>query len=245
MRHGEVAALRWTDIDLKRGIISRSRDSGEDNAPKTAGLAREIPMLPWVVDLSKRLPGRLHSDGSEFVFLTPEGKPMTDSWWPKRGAARRPVDEESRGIWFRDSSQSWDSAAEVPHHPAHVYRVGTLGRRQLKRAEYCGTSVQMIEQSYDRYIRKDFLGLRIAARPKALRATGGKPHHPSGLSGKSPEFPTEFWWRREIENPDSGEPGKKRSIFKGLPSRAYPAKYRDLPLVVPQGQSRYSSPKGR
>jgi len=103
VRHGEAAALRWNDIDLKRGIISiaRSRDEGEDNAPKTAGSTREIPMLPWVVDLLKRLTRRLHSDGSEFVFLSPEGKPMTDTWWPKRGAARRPVNDESKGIWFR------------------------------------------------------------------------------------------------------------------------------------------------
>ena len=31
-----------------------------------------------------------------------------------------------------------------------------------------GTSVQMIEQSYGQYIRKDFLGPLIAARPKTL-----------------------------------------------------------------------------
>ena len=91
------------DIALKRGIIliSRSRDEGEDNAPKTAGSTREIPMLPWVVDLLNRLRRRLHFDGSESVFLSPEGKPMMDTWWPKRGAARRPVDNESKGIWFR------------------------------------------------------------------------------------------------------------------------------------------------
>jgi integrase len=42
--HGEAAALRWSDIDLKRRIISisRSRDESEDNAPKTAGSTREI-----------------------------------------------------------------------------------------------------------------------------------------------------------------------------------------------------------
>ena len=36
-------------------------------------------------------------------------------------------------------------------------------------AEFCGTSVQMIEQSYGRYMRKDFLGPLIAARPENLR----------------------------------------------------------------------------
>ena len=43
-------------------------------------------------------------------------------------------------------------------------------------AEYCGTSVQMIEQRYGRYIRKDFLGPLVAARRKTLRnaAAGGK-----------------------------------------------------------------------
>jgi integrase len=55
VRDREAAALRWSDSDLKRRIlsISRSRDEGEDNAPKTAGSTREIPMLPWVVDLLK------------------------------------------------------------------------------------------------------------------------------------------------------------------------------------------------
>lgn len=48
MRHGEAAALRSNDIDFKRDIISitRSRDEGEENAPKTAGSTREIPILP-------------------------------------------------------------------------------------------------------------------------------------------------------------------------------------------------------
>jgi hypothetical protein len=70
--------------NLKRGIISisRSRDAREDDALKSAGATCEIPMQPWVVELLKRLPRRLHADGSEFLFLTPEGKPMTDTWWP-------------------------------------------------------------------------------------------------------------------------------------------------------------------
>jgi len=69
-------------------------------------------------------------------------------------------------------------------------------------AEYGGTSLQMIEQSYGRYIRKDFLGPLIAARPKTLRKaavgekTGPLTGPPLAVSGKRPEFPREFWWRR-------------------------------------------------
>jgi len=45
--------------------------------------------------------------------------------------------------------------------------MGAFGGSQPESlAEYCGTSVQMIEQSYGRYIRKDFLGPLIAARPQ-------------------------------------------------------------------------------
>ncbi len=61
-------------------------------------------------------------------------------------------------------------------------------------AEYCGTSVQMIEQSYGRYIRKDFLGPLIAARPKILRKaavgdkTGPPNRTPWGSWEKGPNF---------------------------------------------------------
>ena len=210
MRHGEAAALRWNDIDLKRGIISisRSRDSGEENAPKTAGSIREIPVVPWVVDLLKRLPRKLHSDGGELVFLTPEGKPMTDTWWPKRGAARRPVDDESKGIWFR-CLRSLGIRPRKFYTTRHSFIAWALseGANLKGLAEYCGTSVQMIEQSYGRYMRKDFLAPLIAARSESLReaAVGGKTGPltgpPKGVFGKRPQFPTESWWRRGELNP--------------------------------------------
>ncbi len=65
----------------------------------------------------------------------------------------------------------------------------------------------MIEQSYGRYIRKNFLGSLIAARPEGIweAAAGGKtgpltgPHR--GVLGKRLEFPREFWWRRGELNP--------------------------------------------
>ena len=47
-------------------------------------------------------------------------------------------------------------------------------------AEYCGTSVQMIEQSYGRFMRNEFLGPLIGAGPESLReaAVGGKTDPP-------------------------------------------------------------------
>jgi hypothetical protein len=74
-------------------------------------------------------------------------------------------------------------------------------------AEYCGTSVQMIEQSYGRYIRKDLLGPLIAARPNNLpKAAVGEKTAPQpdpfwGFWTKGPNFLQKFWWRRGELNP--------------------------------------------
>jgi len=84
---------------------------------------------------------------------------------------------------------------------------GKMGGRPKGLAEYCGTLVRMIEQSYGRYIRKDFLGPLIAARPDRLweGAAGGKTGPltgpPKGVFGKKPQFPREYWWRRGELNP--------------------------------------------
>jgi integrase len=210
MRHGEAAALRWSDIDLKRGIvsISRSRDKGEENAPKTSGSVCEIPLLPWALELLKGLPRPLLSDGAEFVFVTPERKPMTDTWWPKRGAARSPKDEASKGIWFR-ALKALGIRPRKFYNTRHTFIAWALseGANLKGLAEYCGTSIQMIEQSYGRYMRKDFLGPLISARPERIREiavverTGPLTGPPKGLSKKMPEFPGENWWRRGELNP--------------------------------------------
>jgi hypothetical protein len=69
-------------------------------------------------------------------------------------------------------------------------------------AEYCGTSVEMIEQSYGRYIRKDFLGPLIAARPESPPgvALGGKTGiligPPRRGIRKRSESPQKSLWRR-------------------------------------------------
>ena len=209
MRHGEAVALRWNDIDLRRGIvsISRSRDQGEENAPKTFGSIREIPLLPWTLELLKKLQRPLHSDGAEFVFSTPEGKPMNDTWWPKRGAARHPKEDASKGIWFR-CLRSLGIKPRRFYCTRHTFIAWALseGANLKGLAEYCGTSVQMIEQSYGRYIRKDFLEPLIAARPESLRSAARAENRtpdrtPERVPRKSPEISTQNWWRRGELNP--------------------------------------------
>ena len=52
----------------------------------------------------------------------------------------------------------------------------------------------MIEQSYGRFMRKDFLGPLIGARPESLRETavGEKPDPPRGFRKKGPNFLENF-----------------------------------------------------
>ena len=179
MRHGEAAALRLNEIDLKPGIISisRSRDSGEDNCAQDCGFGSRDSDAPVGRRSLEATAGKASFGWFRIRFPDPGAEADDGQLVAEARSSSTACRRRIEGHLVQSSSQSSDSAAEVLHHPAHVYRVGTLGRRQLKKglAEYCGTSVQMVEQSYGRYIRKDFLGPLIAARPKALRATGGKP----------------------------------------------------------------------
>jgi hypothetical protein len=68
-------------------------------------------------------------------------------------------------------------------------------------AEYCGTSVQMIEQSYGKYIARTSSGLLslLVQRPWERQRLVKKPtpnRAPLRVLGKRPQFPIEFWWRR-------------------------------------------------
>src|SRR6266851_1691011 len=155
------------------------RRSSEANAAKTS--------FRW---LGIRLPepGRETDDG----HLVAEARSGTT-----------PVDDESKGIWFR-CLRSLGTRPRKFYMTRHTFIAWALseGANLKGLAEYCGTSVQMIEQSYGRYIRKDFLGPLIGARPKTLgKAAVGEKNGPAtgpplGVLGKRPEFPSEFWWRR-------------------------------------------------
>ncbi|MCD4811243.1 tyrosine-type recombinase/integrase [bacterium] len=77
MRFGEMAALKWKNIDFKLGVIKvrETRVRKEEGRPKTAGSIRDIKMLPPTVeafrDQRKATMGK-----SDYVFLNFYGRPL-------------------------------------------------------------------------------------------------------------------------------------------------------------------------
>jgi integrase len=58
LRKGDILGLKWTDVDLERGIISiQMQKTGEPI---------EIPLIPMIRDLLRQMKSR--AGGSLFVF---------------------------------------------------------------------------------------------------------------------------------------------------------------------------------
>jgi integrase len=167
IRPSELVGLRWGDIDLRTGKLSvrRSRTLGEDNATKTRGSERTIDVAPAIAEVL-RAAKPLHVTDDDFVFLNPEGKPIdvkVFTQWTWNPALRR---ADIRPRRFYATRHTFISAAL-----ARDVNIKFL-------ADYCGTSVQMIEQRYGRYLRGDALGqLARLGDPKAgtLPGTLGTP----------------------------------------------------------------------
>lgn len=145
MRPSEAVALRWNDVDTSAGriTISRSRYLGHEAAPKTAGSRRTIRLLPDLrVVLHNLKP--LHIDADDYVFTNAKnGAPIEQSEWPK--SHWRPVLRalEIRPRKFYATRHTFISVAL------------TAGVNLKRLAEYCGTSVAMIESHYGRYLERD------------------------------------------------------------------------------------------
>ncbi len=136
MRHGEAAALRLNEIDLKPGIISisRSRDSGEDNCAQDCGFGSRDSDAPVGRRSLEATAGKASFGWFRIRFPDPGAEADDGQLVAEARSSSTACRRRIEGHLVQSSSQSSDSAAEVLHHPAHVYRVGTLGRRQLKRA---------------------------------------------------------------------------------------------------------------
>lgn len=147
MRPSEAAALTLGDVDLDTGKFSiwRSRTLNEMNPPKTGKSKRTNDLLPNVIEVLKSMPVRLHASEKTPLFINTKGGPIDPNefrksyWYGVLAALKiRP-----RGPYcMRDTFISWSLSA---------------GARAKFVAEYCGTSLEMIETSYGKFIRNDGL----------------------------------------------------------------------------------------
>lgn len=86
LRRGELAGLRWQDIDDTNGIIhirnQRQRIGNKiiDSAPKSASGTRDLPLLPVIEDALQPLftAHQLHG-GSDYVFAGTDGGGLSPS----------------------------------------------------------------------------------------------------------------------------------------------------------------------
>jgi integrase len=144
MRIGEAVGLRWSDVDLKAGVVEleRSRTNREDNATKTVRSARRVELPDVVIRALTRIRPLHHRD--DFVFRTRTG---------------REVSQEAgsfRALWA-DALRATGVRYRKPYATRHTFisvAVSTPGVTLKWVAEHCGTSVAMIEQHYGRFLHQ-------------------------------------------------------------------------------------------
>ncbi len=144
MRPSEASALTWADVDLERRTISisKSRYMGTESAPKTSGSKRAIIVAEQVADVLKILPSR--ALGLSYVFVNKLGEPMDAKKWSQHNW-RAPL--KTLGIRHRKF-----------YATRHTFITEAINRGEnpLAVAQYCGTSLAMIEADYC-----GVLGLRL------------------------------------------------------------------------------------
>jgi integrase len=144
MRPSEALGLCWSDVDLRRGEVSilKSRYLGEESGTKTEGSERVIRLHPNVTELLKAVKP-LHVAEDTPVFLNHESEPINFHTWRAK-------------IWYR-ALRATGLRVRKPYTMRHTFiSVGLTNSVNIKwLADYCGTSVAMIEKHYGRYIRND------------------------------------------------------------------------------------------
>ena len=136
MRPSEASALTWADVDLDRRTISisKSRYMGTESAPKTSASARIIVIGERVAGVLKILPSR--ALGLAYVFVNKLGEPMDAKKWGEHNW-RAPL--ETLGIRHRKF-----------YATRHTFITEAInrGENHLAVAQYCGTSLAMIQADY-------------------------------------------------------------------------------------------------
>src|SRR5262249_24431019 len=136
MRPSEASALTWKDVDLTAGTISitKPRYMGDDSAPKTSGSNPTIRVDATVIEVLKLLPST--ALGLKHVFVNKDGQPVNEKKW---------------------SEHNWAGplkALEIRHRKFYATRHTFItekiraGENPFALAQYCGTSLSMLEKDY-------------------------------------------------------------------------------------------------
>ena len=143
MRFGEMACLKWHNVDFRLGVIKvrETRVMGEEGRPKTKKSTRDIKMLPPVLEALRDQ--RKDTFGkSDYVFLNQYALPLDPS--PTNLYVWKPALRKS-GLKPRSMYQTRHTFAtlmlDAGEHPGWVQRM--MGHETM----------QMIYEKYYSYIR--------------------------------------------------------------------------------------------
>jgi len=145
MRFGEMAALKWKNVDFRLGVIKvrETRVMEEEGRPKTKKSTRDIKMLPPVIDAFRdQMKQTVGKTDLGYVFLNQYGKPVLPM--PTNAYVWKPALRKS-GLDLRPLYQTRHTFAtlmlDAGEHPGWVQKM--MGHETL----------QMIYEKYYSYIK--------------------------------------------------------------------------------------------
>jgi integrase len=148
-----------------------------------------------VVSVLKQLKP-LHTTEESYVFLNVEGQPLDfHTWCGERRGKSDDKEKASRGVWYR-MSRAAGVRERKPYTMRHTFISAGLtnGVNPKWLAEYCGTSLQMIEKHYGKYMRND-AAEQLAKLAGTMTQTETLPKRKRAIVGKVGENPSErSWW---------------------------------------------------
>ena len=160
LRHCEMTALRWVNVDLKNGIIKvrESKVLGVIGPPKNKWSSRDIKVVPRVLNALKRQ--KLKTGGRGCVFLNQEGRPcrleiMRNNCW-KNGLKKAGI--------------RWFTMKNTRH--TCLTRMLMDGERPMYVAKYAGhRGLNMLNRHYAGYLQSPEDGVKFAQSTTVLPHT--------------------------------------------------------------------------
>jgi integrase len=145
-RPSELFARRWRDCDPRTGNLSivDSRSEGEHGDTKTSGSNRTIPLLPPVREYLELI-RPLRAEPDDYIFTNRDGKAID-----QKEFHRRHMQPALRALKIRHRGRGRDTYAT---RATFISVMLVHGENPKRIAEYCGTSLAMIDASYGKWIR--------------------------------------------------------------------------------------------